>query len=115
MSISVDFLWTFIHLTDIRKIPFGKISKSQLAKGFDALSKLEKALKKSRVDYKELSDLSSRFYTVIPHSPGRSFPLVISTPQMVNVKKDMLMVCDTHIVIRSTPHLLKVVMRDISM
>mgnify|MGYP001796867743 CR=1 FL=1 len=77
---------------DTKKMPLGKISKSQIAKGFDALSELEKALKKSSKKHAELAELSSKFYTVIPHSFGRSVPPVIHTQQMVNDKKEMLLV-----------------------
>lgn len=74
---------------DTKKMPLGKISKSQLAKGFDVLDELEAAVKGKK---SSLSELSSKFYTVIPHSFGRSVPPVISTMHMVNSKKEMLLV-----------------------
>ncbi|KAM4022525.1 LOW QUALITY PROTEIN: protein mono-ADP-ribosyltransferase PARP3 [Anomaloglossus baeobatrachus] len=76
---------------DIKKMPLGKLSKAQIAKGFDALEDLQAALDR-KAGKAELSDLSSRFYTIIPHNFGRQTPPVINTLEVLQAKKDMLLV-----------------------
>ncbi|XP_006823496.1 protein mono-ADP-ribosyltransferase PARP3-like [Saccoglossus kowalevskii] len=75
---------------DVKKMPLGKLSKSQIAKGFEALEDIEKALDEKRT--KDLASLTSRFYTLIPHSFGRKVPPVINNAEMVRKKMDMLLV-----------------------
>ncbi|KAM8930240.1 protein mono-ADP-ribosyltransferase PARP3 [Pelodytes ibericus] len=76
---------------DIKKMPLGKLSKAQIAKGFDALEDLQAAL--DRKDNKaKLSELTSRFYTIIPHNFGRKTPPVIDSQEVLQAKKDMLLV-----------------------
>lgn len=71
-------------------MPLGKLSKTQLAKGFEVLEELEQAVdSKNR---KKMMDLSSRFYTVIPHDFGRKIPPVIDTLEIIRQKYDMLLV-----------------------
>ncbi|XP_048755792.1 protein mono-ADP-ribosyltransferase PARP3-like isoform X1 [Ostrea edulis] len=75
---------------DVKKMPLGKLSKTQLAKGFEVLEELEQAVdSKNR---KKMMDLSSRFYTVIPHDFGRKIPPVIDTLEIIRQKYDMLLV-----------------------
>uniref|UniRef100_A0A8C4WXG7 Poly [ADP-ribose] polymerase n=1 Tax=Eptatretus burgeri TaxID=7764 RepID=A0A8C4WXG7_EPTBU len=76
---------------DIKKMPLGKLSKNQIAKGFDVLEEIEEAMKTTS-GQKNLANLSSRFYTVIPHNFGRSRPSVIDDAQVIRMKKDMLLV-----------------------
>ncbi|XP_074139475.1 protein mono-ADP-ribosyltransferase PARP3 isoform X1 [Sminthopsis crassicaudata] len=76
---------------DVKKMPLGKLSKQQIAKGFEALEALEAALQKS-ADTKELEELSSRFYTIIPHNFGRMRPPPINSREVLQAKKDMLLV-----------------------
>ena len=38
-----------LHFQDIKKMPLGKLSKQQIAKGFDALVELEEAIKAKKV------------------------------------------------------------------
>ncbi|XP_040214639.1 protein mono-ADP-ribosyltransferase PARP3 [Rana temporaria] len=76
---------------DIKKMPLGKLSKGQIAKGFDALENLQAALDR-KAKKPELSDLSSRFYTIIPHNFGRQTPPIIDTLEVLQAKKDMLLV-----------------------
>ncbi|XP_062923847.1 protein mono-ADP-ribosyltransferase PARP3 [Mobula hypostoma] len=76
---------------DLKKMPLGKLSKQQIAKGFDALDELEEALK-SPNNTKQLEELSSKFYTIIPHYFGRNRPPVINTTEVLQAKKDMLLV-----------------------
>ncbi|XP_058024705.1 protein mono-ADP-ribosyltransferase PARP3-like isoform X3 [Ahaetulla prasina] len=77
---------------DVKKMPLGKLSKQQIAKGFEALEALEEALKKQTPSQKQLEELSSRFYTIIPHNFGRNRPPSINTQEVVQAKKDMLLV-----------------------
>ncbi|XP_038054428.1 protein mono-ADP-ribosyltransferase PARP3-like [Patiria miniata] len=76
---------------DVKKMPLGKLSKAQLAKGFDALEAIETAIN-NKAGTKKLQELSSRFYTLIPHSFGRKLPPTISQAETVQNKKDMLLV-----------------------
>ncbi|MFT7801498.1 poly ADP-ribose polymerase 3 [Arapaima gigas] len=76
---------------DIKKMPLGKLSKMQIAKGFEVLEKLEEAVKK-KSKKADLEALSSRFYTIIPHNFGRKKPPVIDTSEIVDQKKEMLLV-----------------------
>lgn len=76
---------------DVKKMPLGKLSKGQIAKGFDVLDDIEKALK-AKKPKQTLAALSSQFYTVIPHSFGRLVPPVISDDETLRAKMDMLLV-----------------------
>ncbi|XP_027692821.1 protein mono-ADP-ribosyltransferase PARP3 [Vombatus ursinus] len=76
---------------DVKKMPLGKLSKQQIAKGFEALEALEAVLQKSS-EAKELEELSSRFYTIIPHNFGRTRPPPINSLEVLQAKKDMLLV-----------------------
>ena len=71
-------------------MPLGKISKGQIAKGFDALEEIEKELNAKKTA--KLADLTSAFYTVIPHDFGRQRPPTINSAETLQQKKDMLMV-----------------------
>lgn len=75
---------------DVKKMPLGKISKAQIAKGFEALEKISEALKQNHRFH--LNDLSSKFYTVIPHDFGRQRPLAITSEEMLQKKMDLLTV-----------------------
>lgn len=77
---------------DVKKMPLGKLSKQQIARGFEALEALEEAMKNPTGDSQSLEELSSCFYTVIPHNFGRSRPPPINSPDILQAKKDMLLV-----------------------
>ncbi|XP_015273217.1 PREDICTED: poly [ADP-ribose] polymerase 3 [Gekko japonicus] len=77
---------------DVKKMPLGKLSKQQIAKGFEALEALETAMQKQPPSQKVLEELSSRFYTIIPHNFGRARPPSITTQEVIQAKKDMLLV-----------------------
>ena len=78
-------------MSDTKKMPLGKLSKAQIAKGFEALEAIEDALS-SRAPRSRLAELSSSFYTIIPHSFGRNVPPVIDNAEMLQKKFDMLLV-----------------------
>ena len=75
---------------DVEKMPLGKLSKGQIAKGFEVLDELEAELKAKRKT--KLNELSSRFYTAIPHDFGRKIPPLIDNEDMLRKKMDMLLV-----------------------
>ena len=113
---------------DTRKMPLGKISKSQIDKGFAVLEELQDVVevwlfaiyilflvtkslnfsgttrlflllcvlkmnkkgKSSKKSRDKINELSSRFYTLIPHDFGRSKPPPIDTADDVQEKMDML-------------------------
>ncbi|XP_069792952.1 protein mono-ADP-ribosyltransferase PARP3 isoform X2 [Narcine bancroftii] len=76
---------------DLKKMPLGKLSKQQISRGFDVLEEMEEALK-SQHNSKKLEELSSKFYTIIPHYFGRNRPPVIESAEVLQAKKDMLLV-----------------------
>ena len=73
-------------------MPLGKLSKIQIAKGFEVLEEIQEALKEKKKKA-TLNDLSSRFYTVFPHNFGRARPTVIDNEDLLQQKFDMLAVC----------------------
>lgn len=73
-------------------MPLGKLSKQQIARGFEVLETLEEAIRNPTGGGQSLEELSSRFYTVIPHNFGRNRPPPISSPEILQAKKDMLLV-----------------------
>ncbi|XP_041638823.1 protein mono-ADP-ribosyltransferase PARP3 isoform X2 [Cheilinus undulatus] len=76
---------------DIKKMPLGKLSKLQIAKGFEVLEEIEAAMnRKSKSGV--LEELSSKFFTIIPHNFGRNRPPTINDKEIVEQKKEMLMV-----------------------
>lgn len=75
---------------DVKKMPLGKLSKGQIAKGFDVLDDIEKELNANRTA--KLNELSSKFYTVIPHDFGRKVPPPIKDIETLRSKMDMLLV-----------------------
>ena len=75
---------------DVKKMPLGKLSRAQIAKGFDVLVDLENAIKVKKP--KDLDKLTSQFYTLIPHAFGRQRPPILNSDEMIRKKKDMLLV-----------------------
>ncbi|KAM9361706.1 protein mono-ADP-ribosyltransferase PARP3 [Symphorus nematophorus] len=76
---------------DIKKMPLGKLSKMQIAKGFEVLEEIEAAMSQKRGKAR-LEELSSKFFTTIPHNFGRNRPPTIDNKDIVDKKKEMLMV-----------------------
>ncbi|KAK8390955.1 hypothetical protein O3P69_016955 [Scylla paramamosain] len=75
---------------DIKKMPLGKLSKVQIAKGLEALLDIEAAIKKNE-PRDVLMDLSSKFYTHCPHDFGRMVPPVLDTESIVQQKKEVML------------------------
>ncbi|XP_046545126.1 protein mono-ADP-ribosyltransferase PARP3-like [Haliotis rubra] len=73
-------------------MPLGKLSKAQRAKGFEVLNEIEEELEGNQAADK-LRELSSRFYTVIPHAYARQIHLPsIADSETLQKKMDMLAV-----------------------
>ena len=77
---------------DVKKMPLGKLSKTQIAKGFEVLEEIEEALKAKKPNQNLIYDLSSKFYTVIPQDFGRQRPPPINDQETLQKKYDMLTV-----------------------
>ncbi|GAM21098.1 hypothetical protein SAMD00019534_042730, partial [Acytostelium subglobosum LB1] len=73
---------------DLKKMPLGKLSKNQIKKGYEVLKEIEEVIK--RGGRGDLTALSSRFYTIIPHVFGMRVPPVINSFIMLQQKMDML-------------------------
>src|SRR5688500_6993949 len=73
---------------DVKKMPLGALSMSQVEKGFEVLEELEEAIEGKR--NKKIEEVTSRFYTVIPHAFGRRVPPVIDTLELLAKKFEML-------------------------
>lgn len=75
---------------NIRKLPLGKLTKSQIARGYAMLAQISKAIEKGQ-GYRDLIDLSSAFYTLIPHqTAGTTPPPVIEVEGSVKAKLSLL-------------------------
>lgn len=79
------------YYADIKKMPLGKLSKVQIAKGFEVLEEIEAAMNQ-KSGKGRLEELSSKFYTTIPHNFGRNRPPTINDKEIVEKKKEMLLV-----------------------
>lgn len=73
------------------KLPLGKLSKSTILKGYEVLKRISIAIEQRDGD-KVLGQLSSEFYTVIPHDFGfkKMRDFIINTPQKVKGKLEMV-------------------------
>lgn len=63
----------------------------QIAKGFEVLEEIEAAMNQNR-GRPGLEELSSKFFTTVPHNFGRNRPPTINSKDIVEQKKEMLMV-----------------------
>ena len=77
-------------------MPLGKLSKTQIAKGFEVLEEIEEIIKSKTstnlINKQKINDLSSKFYTVIPQDFGRIRPQPIDNEEFLQKKYDMLTV-----------------------
>jgi len=69
--------------------PLGKLSPVQIEKGQVVLAKLELALSKGSGLY-ELQNLTSQYYTLIPHNFGFSLPPTINNTDMIESENELL-------------------------
>ncbi|XP_066950265.1 protein mono-ADP-ribosyltransferase PARP3-like [Macrobrachium rosenbergii] len=75
---------------DVKKMPLGKLSKTQINKGLETLLDIEEAIKNNK-SRKVLMDLSSKFYTLVPHNFGRMIPPVLEDAAVVKEKKEVML------------------------
>lgn len=69
---------------DVKKMPLGNLSKTQVQKGYDILTELKSAISSRKSS--DIATLTSRFYTVIPHNFGRNRPPLIDTAEKLQTK-----------------------------
>jgi poly [ADP-ribose] polymerase 2/3/4 len=72
---------------DLKKLPLGVPSRDQIQRGVDILNEIEERMDGKNT--KDLADLSSRFYTAIPHAFGRRVPPTIATKPALQDRYDM--------------------------
>ncbi|CAF0931863.1 unnamed protein product [Brachionus calyciflorus] len=77
---------------DVKKMPLGKLSKTQIAKGFEVLEEIEIVLKSKKSSNAKLNDLANKFYTIIPQDFGRQRPPPINDQETLQKKYEMLTV-----------------------
>mmetsp|Transcript_44921 Transcript_44921/g.92891 ORF Transcript_44921/g.92891 Transcript_44921/m.92891 type:complete len:728 (+) Transcript_44921:46-2229(+) len=68
--------------------PLGKLTENQIEKGQEVLQRIETALAKK--NDKQLADLSSEYYTLIPHDFGFKVPPAIKTSAMLEAEEELL-------------------------
>ncbi|KAJ8776324.1 hypothetical protein J1605_015622 [Eschrichtius robustus] len=74
---------------DLQKMPLGKLSKRQIQAAYSILSEVQQAVSQGSSD-SQILDLSNRFYTLIPHDFGMKKPPLLSSPDSVQAKVEML-------------------------
>lgn len=75
---------------DPKKMPLGKINKTQLDKGQKILQQLSDLIDEQNADDDDIADLSSQFYTLIPYSCGRKIPPAINNTELLAKYLEML-------------------------
>ncbi|XP_038135831.1 protein mono-ADP-ribosyltransferase PARP3-like [Cyprinodon tularosa] len=73
---------------DVQELYIKNLSKKQIDKGKDILEEIEDALNPN--DKRDLKELSSKFYSTIPHIFGRKTPPTIHSKDIVQQKKKVL-------------------------
>ncbi|KAJ3105435.1 Poly [ADP-ribose] polymerase 2 [Physocladia obscura] len=76
---------------DAKKMPLGKLTKRTIQNGYAELQKISEELNRPEGARRPvLQQLSSDFYTIIPHSFGMRVPDIIDTAQLLNQKLKMV-------------------------
>jgi poly [ADP-ribose] polymerase len=73
---------------DVHRMPLGKLSQSTVKKGLEALNSISRVLKGEEKG--DVKDLSSVFYTNIPHAHGRGSALPTITAETLQQKIDLV-------------------------
>lgn len=75
---------------DVKKLPLGELSKETIEQGYKILSEIEKIINKEQKG--NLQDLSSQFYTFIPHNFGRAnmSEFVLNTELKLKDKQELI-------------------------
>jgi len=74
---------------DLKKMPLGKLSKKQIETAYSCLSESLKYIDEGITGGKIL-DVSTRFYTLIPHDFGLNHPPLLNNSELINMKIKML-------------------------
>ncbi|KAG0033677.1 hypothetical protein BGZ81_007675 [Podila clonocystis] len=76
---------------DADKMPLGKLAKSTILHAYEILKKISVAMDNPNASQQNiLAELSSDFYTAIPHNFGRHIPPIIKDAPMLKKKLEML-------------------------
>ena len=77
---------------DSSKMPLGKLGKQTLNDGYKILKDIEAVLKRKTIDRNSLTDLSSKFYSLIPHDVGfqKMANFIIDTKEKLKAKIEMI-------------------------
>ncbi|ORY76107.1 poly polymerase catalytic domain-domain-containing protein [Protomyces lactucae-debilis] len=76
---------------NIQELPLGRLTKQQIRKGFLVLAEISDEIIKAKPNETDLLNLSSRFYSQIPHrAKGTARPAVIRTAACVKKKLSLL-------------------------
>ncbi|KAJ2895246.1 hypothetical protein MKZ38_006746 [Zalerion maritima] len=76
---------------DANKLPLGKLSKTTITRGFQALKDLSHLLDNpGSSNGQTIPDLSNLYYSLIPHDFGRQRPPIISTQHLLKKEIDLL-------------------------
>ena len=73
----------------MKKMPLGKLSKSQIQSAYSVLNDLQKEISGNKNPTK-LLDGSNRFYTLIPHDFGMQKPPLLDNEDAIKTKTSML-------------------------
>lgn len=74
---------------DVKKLPLGKLTNDHITKGYKVLTNIAEELEEEDVNQQTLTDLSSQFYTLIPHDFGMRRPPVINNQFLLKEKIEM--------------------------
>ncbi|XP_038210824.1 poly [ADP-ribose] polymerase-like isoform X2 [Zerene cesonia] len=75
---------------DSRKMPLGVLADEQIKAGYETLLHLFHIVKKGKVSYNRIKDLSNKFYTKIPHKGTEKNLVVLDSVELIKSKVDML-------------------------
>lgn len=75
---------------DANKLPLGKLTKNHVKRGYDVLCEISAVLQSATPDSRMLNELTSRFYTIIPHNFKRNRPPVIDSARSLKTKLEMI-------------------------
>ncbi|KAH8672842.1 poly-ribose polymerase-like protein [Tricladium varicosporioides] len=83
---------------DVKKLPLGKLGKSTITRGYQALKDLSELFGNASLAQTEygttfnaaIENLSNSYYSLIPHAFGRNRPPVINTQEMLKAEVDLL-------------------------
>lgn len=73
---------------DMEKMPLGKLSKKQIQKAYAVISELQG--KDGDIKPHVITDVTNRFYTLIPHNFGTDSPPLLDNKEIIQSKLEML-------------------------